>query len=318
MKKIKFRSIFIAVILCLSLLFTACSEAIEMAVDSESIEESIEESVQNAATGFFDSIINAIFPIDDEEGRNMFEVFGDASQDIFDLENTDEALNSEGDEASENSEDETEFKEDEIIQENPEDDAVEEEAKPEEIIINENFKNAILNDNGHIKQIHSGFSGEIMAELFMGGIPIIYYNQPSQSTLTYYQFVMDGTDLHSIWANASSLNDRGMPNYNLFPDTFVVEFMSHASPTMIKDVFPNAPQEIAGSRSIDDLNAYLGVENEGEFIPGESNAVMTVSDKYVYTYHYDGITIIASGSEENIINQFIMYEIGNEPDYLIY
>ncbi len=337
MKKRIVRSFVIALILCSALILTSCDffeTAIENAVEG-AVEGAIEGAVDGAVNGitgggneeeqedegflgglfgsdeseepeseqggFLADLLNALgFANDDEDGENTS--FAD------DVPAQEQAVPEQESEAeSDETDDDEEMNSDE-----------DEEEQPEKITVNEDFKAAILGDNGAIKQIHSGFSGTVEAELFMGGTPIIYYYNSSESLLTYYQFVIDGTDLYTIWSNSTSQNDRGLPNYNLFPDTFTVDFMYHASPTMFKDVFPNAPDEIASSRNISDLHAYLGVEQEAKYTPGESNAVMTTYDKYTYTYHYDGITIMASGSEEGIIDGFVMYEIGNEPDMLIY
>ncbi len=308
MKKTHIKCLLLALIMISTLFLTACDDLLE-----DTIGDAIENEAEEIASGFIEGFFDEIFGNEGEKVDELIDSFLAEESENAHNEETQENTNDVSLETSPQQSQSTSTPTQEDTQED-----VEEEPEKEPVKINEDIKNAILGNNATIKQIHSDFDGEIMAELFMGGTPIIYYSNPGQSRLTYYQFVIDNTDMFTLWSNASSHNDRGLPNYNLFPDNFTVDFMSHASLTMLKDVFINAPDEIANSRNISDLNAYLGVENEGEFTPGYSNAVMTVADNYTYTYHYDGITIIAAGGEEGIIDQFIMYEIGNEPDYLIY
>ncbi len=339
MKNIKLRNLLIALTLCFALLFTSC-DFLETAVEN-AVEGAVEGAIEGAVDGAVNGLTGANDSEQEQEDEGFFGGLFNSDEDESN-DNSDEGgflnsiLESLGLIDSSNNNNDTMYESDEQEGEAPpsaendsdtqtgtdnsanESQNDDEETQAAPITVNENFKAAVLGDNATIKQIHSNFAGEVEAELFMGGTPIIYYYNSSQSLLTYYQFVIDGTDMYAIWANSSSTNDRGLPNYNLFPDHFTVDFMYHSSPTMFKDVFPNAPDEIANSRNISDLNAYLGTEQEAEYIPGESNAVMTTYDKYIYTYHYDGLTIIASGGEEGVIDAFIMYEIGNEPDYLIY
>ncbi len=343
MKNIKLRNFLIVLILCFALLFTSCDfleTAVENAVEG-AVEGAIEGAVDGAVSGLTgannseeeqdgEGFLGGLFNSGEEESNENNDEDGFLnsileSLGLIDSSNNDNDTIYESDEqddeapptAGNDNENDTQTSTDNSANES-QDGEDDEEIQAAPITVNENFKAAVLGDNATIKQIHSNFAGEVEAELFMGGTPIIYYYSSSQSLLTYYQFVIDGTDMYEIWSNSSSTNDRGLPNYNLFPDHFTVDFMYHASPTMFKDVFPNAPDEIAQSRNISDLNAYLGTEQEAEYIPGESNAVMTTYDKYIYTYHYDGLTIIASGGQEGVVDSFIMYEIGNEPDYLIY
>ncbi len=192
------------------------------------------------------------------------------------------------------------------------------EAQPADIEVKEWVKDIVNGNNGVVKNYYDGGGAEVSAEIWMGGIPTVYYifNNTDGS---YFQLVDNAGNLNDVWGSASSHNSSGMPNYNLFPDGYDVDFMFHRADDLIQELFVDVPDEVAYSTDPQVLNDFLGVDVQAVYEAPFNDANSSRPERWVYEYDIDGCTILMiCYDSENLINNAIIFPSGNPPVYDTY
>ncbi len=191
------------------------------------------------------------------------------------------------------------------------------EPEPAPIIVNTRIKETLQDGNSVVKKYFEVDEYDAEAEIFMGGIPRMYYSLPD-TVLTYFQFVDTEGNVGEIWGNVTSHNERGLPDYNPFPDSYPVDYVYHASHSMFVDIFLNAPEELGSTRSMAALQQYLGTDVAAVLVPGEDLGGYTTYDKHTYTVSVDGVTLIFECYDDiDTVGGVVMYLEGKEPVYMI-
>ncbi len=194
----------------------------------------------------------------------------------------------------------------------------ESEPQPADVELKEWVRNIVDGNNGVVKNYYDGGGAEVSAEIWMGGIPTVYYIF-NNSDGSYFQLVDTSGNLNEVWDSASSHNSSGMPNYNLFPDNYSVDFMFHRADDLIQELFVDVPDEIAYSNDPQVLNDFLGVDVKAEYEAPYSDMNFSRPERWVYEYEIDGYTILMMCYDsENLINNAVIFPTDSPPVYDTY
>ncbi len=188
----------------------------------------------------------------------------------------------------------------------------------EAVMVKDWIKTVITDGNGAVNSIYGDSGATTYSELWLGGIPTVYYIF-SDSDLSSFQLIDSSDNISSIFTGATSHDERGLPDYNVFPDSFAVDFMLHKADDLIQEIFVDVPDEIKFSKDPAELNNFLGLDVFPEYVPAVDEAGYSKSARWEYTYNVDGFTIIMICIEsEDVINHAVIHLSSKPPLYDTY
>ncbi len=196
--------------------------------------------------------------------------------------------------------------------------AVSSESKPQVVEVKSWVKEVVNGTNSVVKGYYDGTGAMISSELWMGGLPTVYYYY-TETDISYFQLIDNSANINEIWNTPTTLNSSGLPDNNVFPNNFAVEFMHHQASDLLSELFVDVPENVSASKDIAVLNNFLGINTSPRYEAAVDQGGYSVPQRWIYEYSIDGITILMlCTNNETTISYAVLYPTDRPPTYATY